>query len=422
MKKVAMIFSRFPCYDEAFILRELLALERLLDLVVFSLKKSSREPVRHAVGNGLAERAIYAGLLLDRNVLGENCRLFFTRPREYLAMVFSVIRMNWRDAEFLCKSLACIPRAVYFAAVCRKRGIEHVHGQWATYPALTAFCISRINRIPFSFTGHAHDIHVKTVGLGEKLRRAAFVITCTADNKRHLLGLAPETSPDKIRIIYHGIDLENYRLKGKIAAPGRAGRPAGGEAPGDGAFHILSAGSLFECKGFEYLIDACALLAEEKFDFHCRIIGGGYLEERLKTIVREKNLESRITFTGYQAQEEMPRHYRWADIFILPAVLRIHWGIPNVLLEALAVGVPVACTPLPSLPELIDNPFCGFAIAEKDPRAIADLVKRVSGNPELLRRYGRSGRKKIEQLWDIRVTSRQIADLFSSSLIFPPEK
>ncbi len=411
MKKVAMIFSRFPCYDEVFILREMVALDRLLDLAVFSLKKSGREPVRHAIGNRLAERAVYSGFLFDRKVLGETLRLLCTRPRVFGGMVFSVFRMNRGDAEFLWKSLACIPQAIYFASVCRKRGIEHVHGQWATYPALTAFCISRINGIPFSFTGHAHDIHVKTVGLGFKLRRAAFVITCTADNKRYLLDLAPEISPEKVRVVYHGIDLDNYRLKDVLPRPEEGGRE---ESSPPRMFHLLSVGSLFECKGFEYLIDACALLAAEKFEFHCRIVGGGYLEEKLRTLVREKNLERHITFTGYQAQEDMPRHYRWADIFILPAVLKIHWGIPNVLLEALAVGVPVACTPLPSLPELIDDPPCGFIIPEKDPDAIAELVKRVGGDAELLKNLGRSGRKKIERLWDIRVTSRQIVALFSS--------
>jgi glycosyltransferase involved in cell wall biosynthesis len=81
------------------------------------------------------------------------------------------------------------------------------------------------------------------------------------------------------------------------------------------------------------------------------------------------------------------------------------------LLESLAVGVPVACTPLPSLPELIGDPPCGFTIPEKDPAAIADLIKQVSRRPGLLREYGKAGRRKIEEKWDIARTSREIAGL-----------
>ena len=129
-------------------------------------------------------------------------------------------------------------------------------------------------------------------------------------------------------------------------------------------------------------------------------------------MVSDLGLSHRIEITGYQPQEIMPRHYRWADLFILPAVLKIHWGIPNVLLEALAVGVPVACTPLPSLPELIEDPLCGFVFPEKNPGAIADLVRRASRNLDGLKKYGREGRRKIEEKWDIAQTSKSIAKLF----------
>lgn len=401
--KVAMIFSQFPCYDEVFILREMVELESLLDLSIFSIKRPRRDPVRHMIARRLAGKTIYSGLWGDRRVLRENIRLLFSRPGLYLSLLGLVFRLNRFDPEFLLKSLAVLPQAVYFARLCRERGVDRVHGQWATFPAMTALLISRINRIAFSFTGHAHDIYLKTAGLAAKIREADFVITCTGDNRRYLAGLDPGIRPEKIRVIYHGVDLAHYRPRGEA---------------GKGPFRILSVGSLFECKGFEYLIEAGEILRKEGFEFRCRIVGGGYLEGRLKNMVEEKGLNGYISFTGYQAQDEMPEHYRWADLFILPAVLKIHWGIPNVLLEALAVGVPVVCTPLPSLPELIENPPCGFAIPEQDPAAIADLVRGASREGELLRAYGRAGRAKIEEKWDIKKTAAAIAALFAA----PPHK
>ena len=405
--KTAMIFSQFPCYDEVFILREMVELDRRLDLTILSIKRPRRDPVRHSIGEGLVAKTIYSSLFRGRQVLGENLRLLFTRPGLYLRLIGLVFRLNWPDGEFLFKSLAVLPQAVYFARICRERKIIRVHGQWATYPALTAMVISRINSIPFSFTGHAHDIHVKIFGLARKIREAEFVITCTGDNRRYLESLAPGARPGKIRVIHHGVDLGHYIPKGGAAT----GSGRGGGVP----FRILSVGSLFECKGFEYLIAAGEILRREGFDFLCRIVGGGYLEDRLRNLVAAKGLEEYITFTGYQPQEGMPEHYRWADLFILPAVLKIHWGIPNVLLESLASGVPVACTPLPALPELIGDPPCGFSIPEGDPEAIADLVGNLSRDRELLDRYGRAGRRKIEEKWDIRKTSAEIAALFTTS-------
>lgn len=412
-----MIFSQFPCYDEVFILREMAALDRLLNITIFSMKKSGKDPVSHSLSRPLLENTIYSNFLLSSKLITANLKYLFTSPRRYINTLFQLLRMNWGNMEFLLKTFALFPQAVLFASICRDRKIEYVHGQWATYPASTAFIISRLNGVPFSFTGHAHDIYLKTTGLREKLQSAGFTITCTADNKRYLLKVAPEIDPDKIRVIYHGLDLNTYRFREKH--PRRIEREGEGDGTpaGTSPFHILSVGSLFECKGYEYLIEACALLAREGFSFRCRIVGGGYLEGPLKRLARDRNLADLLEFTGYQAQEEMPAHYRWSDLCILPAVLKIHWGIPNVLLEALAVGVPVACTPLPSLPELIDDPPCGFTIPEKDPRAIADLVKRISREPDLLEQYGRAGREKIEERWDIQKTGRKIAELFLGEVI-----
>ncbi len=429
--KVAFVFSQFPRYDEVFILREMVRLEGLLDLTILSLKGAGREPVRHGMSSPLLARTVYAGFLQPRvwlSCLGGLLR----RPRRFLRALAATVRINRSDAEFLLKSLALFPQAVHFAALCRKRGIERVHGQWATYPAGTALAVSILNGIPFSFTGHAHDIHVKTAGLKDKMKRAEFILTCTAHNRLHLLGLAPDLPPEKIHVVYHGVDLDGYRpkaairqtenetadsadyanakngAKASISVGVAAGRPGGSEEP----FRIVSVGSLFACKGFETLIEACALLRERGRDFRCRIVGGGPLRGALERLAAERSVGDRIEFMGYQSQEGMPAHYAWADLCVLPAVLAIHWGIPNVLIESLASGTPVACTPLPSLPELIENPACGFAIPEAAPAALADQIEKLAADRMLLLHYGRVGRRKVEERWDVEKNAAAIAGLF----------
>ena len=402
--KVAFVFSQFPCYDEVFILREMAALKERLDLTIYSIKRNRRDPVRHQISLPLLERVVYSPLFFSRPLWAANLRVLTRHPLRYLAALGEIIRLHWPSPEMLLKSLAIFPQAVYFARLCRLKGIDRVHGQWATYPAAAALVISRLNRSGFSFTGHAHDIYLKMAALKGKLRRADFVITCTAANRDHLLSLAPDIDPGKIKVVYHGVDLDHYPFRGERR------RPRGGQ------FRILSVGSLFECKGYETLLSACRLLQARDFDFRCRIVGGGHLESRLKKLVDEWGLSPRVEFTGYQRQEDMPEHYRWADLLVLAAVGKIHWGIPNVLLEALATGVPVACTHLPSLPELLGEPSCGFSFPEGRPDLIAELIVKLSRQDDLLVAHGKAGRKKVEEKWDIRINSLKIAELFQKTV------
>lgn len=395
--RAAFVFSQFPCYDEVFMLREMARLSSRLDLLIFSIRSARRDPIDHPETSLVAGRVRYAGLFFDFGVLLANIKTALNRPARYLSALREIWRMSRPDPDTILRSLAIFPQAVRFAEICRRAGISAVHGQWATYPAACARVISHLNGIPFSFTGHAHDIYLKTSGLPYKLEQARFVITCTGDNVRRLREVHPGLDAEKVKVIHHGVDLERFQPAGE-----RAGGP----------FRILSVGSLFECKGFEYLIEACRLLQMEGFDCLCRIVGGGYLEKRLRAQAAQAGLSDRIEFTGYQSQEKMPGHYRWADLFVLPAVLRIHWGIPNVLIESLACAVPVACTPLPSLPELLGEPPCGFLIPEKNPGAIARLVGEMAADPEGRSIRGKRGRERIKKLWDIEKTSDRIAELF----------
>src|SRR5207247_598398 len=70
-------------------------------------------------------------------------------------------------------------------------GVTHLHAGWASYPASAALVASELADVPFSFSGHAHDIFLDSAHLPEKIRRAEFVTTCTATNRTHLSALAP---------------------------------------------------------------------------------------------------------------------------------------------------------------------------------------------------------------------------------------
>jgi glycosyltransferase involved in cell wall biosynthesis len=233
---VLYVLSQFPCYDEAFLLREIHAVAERLDTWVFSLRPS-RDPVVHDEARALATRTLSVAFFLSPRIARAHVWLLRRRPRLYLAAVGRLLSGNWRSPELLLKSLAFLPKAGWLAVWAMENGVTHLHAGWATYPATVALFVSDVSGLPFSFSGHAHDIYVDTTNLEAKLRRAAFVSTCTAANAEHLRSLAPELPEGRVAVVRHGVRLSSFALA----------------SPGSGTVSILSVGTLHPHKGFASL-------------------------------------------------------------------------------------------------------------------------------------------------------------------------
>ena len=119
-----------------------------------------------------------------------------------------------------------------------------------------------------------------------------------------------------------------------------------------------------------------------------------------------------IKFTGYITQDKLIPLYQKADVFALPARLDMHWGIPNVLLEAMAAKVPVITTGLPSIPELIEDGKTGFIVQEKDPHALAEKVMLLANNPDLRGQVGGAGYRVIQDRFDAAKNTVKLKNLF----------
>jgi glycosyltransferase involved in cell wall biosynthesis len=322
-------------------------------------------------------------------------RALVSQPTQLAGLLVWLVRGCWRRPTALLKSLVFLPKAIRFAERARQEGIEHLHAHWATYPATVALVMSRLTGISWSFTCHAHDIFHDPSLLPEKLARTEFALTCTADNKRYLEKLSPHAS-QKVRVSYHGLDLRQFHP----AAERRA----------VGAVRILSVGSLLPCKGFDILIESCALLRQRGLSFQLTIAGGGPEEAALREAIAHFGIGTHVRLTGYVTQKDLIPLYQQAEIFALPAVLEIHWGIPNVLIEALACGVPVVTTPLPSLPELVENGVHGLVVKNRDPEDLADKLAWLILDPKLRTAMARVGRERVKQRFDIERTIESVME------------
>jgi glycosyltransferase involved in cell wall biosynthesis len=413
--KVAVVVSQFPCSDEVFILRELRALERRgFELTIFSIKPASEAPL-HADAVPLVPAARYSPLLASREVLRRNLQLLAREPGLYVGLLATIVRETWRSRPFLTRSLAVFPQAVRWGMELRDSPVDRIHSHWATHPTTAGWIMSRIARTPLSMTAHAHDIYLDQAMLAFKLREAVAVLTCTGQNLAFLRQLAPDVPEGRLRLSYHGLDLEVYK-------------PA---TPPD-AFRLLSVGTLLPRKGFDTLIEACGLLARQGVAFECTIVGDGPMRAELEARAAELGLRG-VTFLGKQSQEKLPDIYKRSSVFVLaavhgapatPGVARkpsasdlVHFGIPNVILEAMACGLPVVTTRQAPLVEILraepsdaaDGQQNGVYVPERDPAALAAALAELAGDPARRAAIGARAVERIRAGFDIHVTSGEVA-------------
>ncbi len=383
--KVAFVVSQFPCYDEAFILREIYVLSKLVNISIFSLKKS-KDTILHDEARELLPKTVYIPYFFSDRIIGAHIQIFFAHPLRYLHAFFGLVIGNLKSPKFLLKSLAFFPKAVYLAKWVQQEQVTHIHAYWATYPASVALIAAEITKIPFSFTGHAHDIYLDITYLAEKIKRASFVTTCTQQNKKHLMKVAPRYSSSRILINYHGLNLEQFRVNGKAR---------------NSTFEILSVGTLHYHKGFQYLLPALGILKDKGLNFKCTIIGGGPLESDLRKHIRLLELEPYVVMTGPLKQNEVLPYYKKADLLVLMAQPEWHWGIPNVLIEALAAKTPVITTRFGSVEELVKDQETGILVPPKDPAVLAEVIERLYRNDALRTSLAEKGYRFVVQHFDL---------------------
>ena len=394
--RIALVTSQFPRHVDAYFLREISGLAaRGFRFRIFSLRGFSGTV--HEAAKPFLPDTVYAPFLWSWPVLRANARFALHMPGQYFGALGGLVAGTLRHPRALVRALAVFPKTVYFAELVAREGIRHIHANWASHPAMSAWTMSRLTGASWSFAGHASDIYLERAMLAEKIRAAKFVVTCTRHNKEYLAGVGGDAVADKITVSYHGVDLDRFKPVPRV---------------GDGTFRILTAGTLRECKGLPDLIEACRTLDRRGIAFDCTIVGDGPDRRSLERSIRRAGLDTRVKITGFLSQEDLIPLYQHANVVVLPALSATHFGIPNILLEALAVETTVICTPLPSLSEAMAHDVHGLFVPEQSPDLLAAALESLARNPERCQAMGIAGRRKIEELFDAEKNTAVLAGLF----------
>ncbi len=331
-----------------------------------------------------------------RGVLVANLRCLLRRPVAYVR-AFRLVR---RERE----SFRILLLAGYYTRRLAAENVQHFHSTFGTRTTLLAHLIARLSGRSYSFTTHAYDIYRPNPSLVWKTNGAAFMRTISEFNRRFVLEAYPGTDPDKIRVVYLGVDPKRF-----------APRP---RPPLDPTrVRIVAVGSLIEQKGHVFLVRACRLLVDRGYGVYCQIIGEGDKRVVVEKEIARLALGGQVTLSGELPYDTIQQHLSNADVFALPCIdLRGKGehvdGIPVAIMEAMALGLPVVSTTLSGIPELVENGVSGLLVPEKDEHALADALARLIGNADLRDALGRAARERIEERFDLKVNVAALAGLF----------
>lgn len=373
---IAYILKRFPRFSETFILNELLAHEAAgATTRVYSLLAPPEEP-RHARLSQLRAEVMTLKALgngSDGVITPGDAALFSGKSAQEVGAL-------QRKAEAVAQDA-------------RARGITHFHAHFGSDATTVACLAARAVGGSYSFTAHAKDIfhtYVTPEADAEmrraKLREAAFVATVSDYNAQHLAMLCPEA---RIIRLYNGIDLGAF-------TPVDPATQARG--------HLIAVGRMVEKKGFDVLLAACALLKTRQVTFSLSLVGSGPLEAALRAQRTALGLEGCVAIGGPLPQEALIDTMRTAQAAVLPCVVTDSGdrdGLPTVLLEAMARGLPVVTTTTSGGPEIVEDGVTGRLCAPGDATSLADALEAVLAIPEGAALMGQAGRRRAERLFDL---------------------
>lgn len=294
-------------------------------------------------------------------------------------------------------------QAVRVATMAREHGVTHLHAHFATMAATVARLAGLVADLPYSFTAHAKDIFHESVveeDLQEKFADAHHAVTISRYNLEHLRARFPE-SAERMRLVYNGLELARFPF-----VPQR-----------DQDLRLLSVGRLVEKKGFPLLIESVRRLRERGLAVTAEIAGDGPLREELQEQIDRAGLNDAVTLLGPLTQSEVRDLLGTRRLFVAPFVIGEDGnadGLPTVLLEAMARGIPCVAADVTAVGEVIITGKTGWLVPTGDVDKLTDAIEEALGADTT--ELAHNARALVEETFDSRHQAKTLAQLQT-----PPE-
>ncbi len=367
MLRVAYLLGTWPSPSETFLEREIAAVREYGIEVHLAAIQPGPTPAGEAVLYRPRLRPARRGqVALAARLLGAPNRL----PDGAAAPL--ELRLRW---------LRNLPFAAQVATWCHELGCHLLHACWAGLPAQIAWMAQVLGGVPYSIAGHAHDVFCRGEAQLAALTGARGITTCNRAAWRQLARL-PQL---RDRLVYrpHGLDLDCWSCR--LSEPG-------------GPARVLAVGRLVPKKGFDTLLQAAA--ADPRLQV--TVVGDGPERARLSRLA--EHCGGRAELAGQLGQAAVRQALRQATVLALPSRVDRAGdrdGLANVILEAMATGVPVVTTAAGSACDAVQDGLTGCLVAPDDPVALAATLNKLLADAPLRARLAGAARRLVEQRFDL---------------------
>ena len=414
---VIYLVRSWPRLSQTFILDELLALERRgVEVALFSLVPSGETIVQSRVAAVRAPVRYLAEPLppLRRRIAGQ-LRVARHSPRRYLrTWWYARSRPSLSAGYSTCSTRRCFGHAVQVTAAVldmRRAGRppSHIHAHFAHDPALVALLVHRLTGLSYSLTAHARDLYqIPVTSLAARTADATAVVTCCAVNAEYIATTVPAQQRAPVHVLHHGLELDRFVPS---PSPARSTPPV-----------LLSVGRMVAKKGFDVLFEALARLKRDGILFELRLYGDGPLRAELAAQCTGLGIEENVRMLGECSQEQVRDALAQADLFVLTPRVTPDGdrdGIPNVLVEAMACGLPVVTTSAGGVTELVRHGINGLVSRPNDVEGIASHLRELLNNPRLGQDLAAAARRTVEADYDVNTAAAELERLFSHAAAAP---
>lgn len=395
--KIAYFINQYPKVSHSFIRREILALERQgFEVLRIALRgwdgelvdaedRRERERTRHVLQSGMG------GLLLA------TLRAFLARPASFFAALGLALRMGLHADRPWPFHLVYLAEACRLLPWVREFGAVHVHAHFGTNSAEVVMLAQALGGPPFSFTVHGPEEFDKPqfIHLGEKIRRAAFVVAVSSYGRSQLFRWVAHGQWDKVQVVHCGLERAFHDVPA-VQAPA---------AP-----RLVCVGRLCEQKGQLLLMEAAQRLAVQGVAFEIVLAGDGEMRGEIEALIAGTGLQGKVRITGWISSEQVRAEILAARALVLPSFAE---GLPVVIMEAMALRRPVLTTYVAGIPELVRPGENGWLFPAGDvDELVAVMEDCLAQSGEVLQTMGEAAKRRVLERHDIDTEAAKLAGLF----------
>jgi glycosyltransferase involved in cell wall biosynthesis len=295
------------------------------------------------------------------------------------------------------------PKVIFdLISILRREEIDILctHGYKSDIIGRIASWILRIPQIVFSRGWTEENKKIKLFeGLDRWfIRFADHVVAVSEGQKEKLLKL--QMIPERISVIHNGIDLDSIKIESKNSIRSEIGINGN-------SYLVVSAGRLSPEKNFGGLIEAAKIVTERNKDITFIVFGEGFLRKELEQKILDIGLKNKFLFPGFR--KDFLSVLKEIDIFVLPSFTE---GLPNVLLEAYALGKPVVATKVGGNPEIVLDGETGFLVSVQDTGKLAERILELAQEPNLRKEMGKKGCKYIKENFNFDIQTKKLKKLY----------